>query len=262
MNDNSHGGRPSIPDTWGSENVSPTRSYELIIQIQSNISNLTTQESKSEFLTDLTPTEEYLQMMKRVIESNSLSPRTTVILQELYDRYKSIKGYGPATWDTQCQNIRISVDSEASTEDESLLQTLSGSRRNTTGDLEYFRYSQEQRPSSSKACDTSLIDSKESLKSDQRQKYSVMERTSRKEIEERQISAKSFSDLSLTRPCNSEIFKIDDVFSNFSFRESGNEKILRKHIGLWMARMRARSRTSGNTPRGSSQNIGNEDTAM
>lgn len=43
--------------------------------------------------------EEYLQMTKRLIESNSLSPHNTIILKQLYARYKSMKNHGPATWD-------------------------------------------------------------------------------------------------------------------------------------------------------------------
>ncbi|XP_076624043.1 uncharacterized protein LOC143343247 [Colletes latitarsis] len=200
--------RPPIPQTWGSENASPTRSYELLSEGQSIIFQ-PEHCTASDSTVGLSPTEEYLQMTKRLIEINALPPRVITILKHLYDRYKSIQGYGPATWDTETDSLLL-----------------------------IFAETREEKPSTSD-------------KPDQSKKGRAI-RISELEVEQRYFELQTVQDLSLEHHCDSEVFAINNVFSNFSLREAGYEKTLKKRLTRRITKQT--DEFSGSNPNGSGQN--------
>lgn len=58
------------------------------------------------------------------------------------------------------------------------------------------------------------------------------------EVEQRQIRLPTVEDLNVEHTCDPEMFKIDDVFSDFSLRDAGLETRFRKKIKKWAAKQR------------------------
>ncbi|XP_076682053.1 uncharacterized protein LOC143376080 isoform X2 [Andrena cerasifolii] len=229
---------PPIPDTLGDENAFPMKSNDVINENQSSVANHAAHESNSEnhnsistISTNLSPTEEYLKMMRHLIESNSLSPGTTVILQDLYDMFKSIKGYGPTTWGRPA-DFETATTSRQFDEDKSPLQPGTYPSEDATADLKDSHSGQEEKPSASNERETLPIDWRGSDKLDH-QKERKSRTTSTDEDRQHQIRFEAEEDYHFGRPCNSDVFKIDNIFSSFSLKEIGQEKALKNTPVTW-----------------------------
>lgn len=108
-------------------------------------------------------------------------------------------------------------------------------------------------PSASDERETLPIDCRGSDKLNH-QKKRKSRTTSTDEDRQHQIRFEAEEDYQFGRPCNSEVFKIDNIFSNFSLNEVGHEKALKKQITNMVTKKKKRfSENSGSTPSGSSQ---------
>nr|XP_034181823.1 uncharacterized protein LOC117605076 [Osmia lignaria] len=240
--------RPPIPNTWGSENALPTQSYELmdedvrtfmIHEVKINHQSPSSNSSK-----DLSPMEEYLQMTKRLIESNSLSPHNTTILKQLYARYKSMKNHGQATWDPSSDsetsvNVKpFSQDNEKKIghsfeTDKSLMQKLAYPKKDATAECKVSYRGGEEKPSTSKEqgqLETLPINSMSSDKLNERKKGKI----SMEEVELRWIALQTVDDANFEATCDPERFEIDNTFSDFSLDNVDHEKMLKRCISQWI----------------------------
>ncbi|KAK1130460.1 hypothetical protein K0M31_018592 [Melipona bicolor] len=206
--------RPSRP-SWGNEISRPSESLELINKkiFHVSTSNSEDPQTVSSNLSDsakhLSPIEEYLQMTMRLIASKSLSPRTSVILKDLYVKYKLNWGYN-SNIDINGEDwIKVIEHYDAYKETFAHLEKKKGSKGNS---------------STSK---------KEQLETESR--TLVKTKIPMEDTESPWFTLQTVQDSSFERPC-SEIIQINDVFSDFSLADAGHDKTMKELVKQWMTK--------------------------
>ncbi|KZC08039.1 Cuticle protein LPCP-23 [Dufourea novaeangliae] len=228
MRNTSETKRPSIPDTWGSENASPTRSYVLIDDDESIVfqpKQLSKHNVSLCCSKDFSPTEEYFQMMERLIKSKSLPRHETLILKNLYVKYKSIINHGSTTG-------------------------INRASRDPSADQKAF-YLKKQQPSSSKDSETLSLKSRDSNEMHQRHRS----REKIDQVDQREMELASVEDFSFDHFCDPDMFIIDNVFSDFSLQNANQQSILQRNISTW-AKTRKTQTSRIATISGNRQSVG------
>ncbi|KOX76133.1 Cuticle protein 21.3 [Melipona quadrifasciata] len=206
--------RPSRP-SWGNEISRPSESLELINKKIFHVSTSNSEDPQivSSNLSDsakhLSPLEEYLRMTMRLIASKSLSPRTSVILKDLYVKYKSNWGYNSNIDINREDWIKVIEHDDAYKETFAHLEKKKGSKENS---------------STSK---------KEQLETESR--TLVKTKIPMEDTESPWFTLQTVQDSSFERPC-SEIIQINDVFSDFSLADAGHDKTMKELVKQWMTK--------------------------
>ncbi|KOC70305.1 Cuticle protein LPCP-23 [Habropoda laboriosa] len=229
MQNNPGNSRPFKP-IWGSE-VTMLTNDELINE---NIYDFSSDDSHDQHFNydtstssnHFTPTEEYLQMTERLIESNALSPRTSTILKDLYDRYKSINKYGPEISDPNIKrhhtgkDFSKSIKSHGGHKETNKPQTSARSKKHTAFGCVISRLGEKEKPLKS---ETSPIDPRESDNFHQ-------------DIGSSSYILQTIADSTFYQPCDAEAIKIDNIFSDFFLNTRSLDKSSRMRSRLWLVK--------------------------
>lgn len=226
MQDNSEIERPPKP-TWGNEPTMPSELNELnendfiIVESQDVSGILSCYKNKSQifhhnfnqiiYIIDsttsvLSPTEEYLHMTKRLIEKGSLSPRTSMILKELYTTYELNDGYGLATFDSK----HVKRDKPFIQRDSIEIIKSPIKREKRKERIKEEEYVSRE-PSISRRSTIVTIEEEEPL-----------------------FGLHVVKDTTFERPCDPEAIKINNIFSDFSLIDTGYDKSIKKRITQWI----------------------------
>lgn len=146
-------------------------------------------------------------MTMRLIASKSLSPRTSVILKDLYVKYKLNWGYNSNTDINRGDWIKVIEHYDEYKETFTHLEKKNGSKENS---------------STSK---------KKQLESRTLVKTKIL----MEDTESPWFTLQTVHDSSFERLC-SETIQINDVFSDFSLADAGHDKTIKELVRQWMAK--------------------------
>ncbi|CAD1474886.1 unnamed protein product, partial [Heterotrigona itama] len=200
--------------SWGNEISRPSESLELINKNIFHVSPSNSKDSQTiSIATDstknLSPIEEYLQVTMRLITTKSLSPRTSVILEDLYVKYKLNRGYN--------SNIDI----------------------NRQDWIKVIKHYDEYKET---FADLEKNGSKENSSTSKKEQLDTESRTLKKtkilmeDTESPWFTLQTVQDSLFEQPCDSEIIQINDVFSDFSLADAGHDKTMKELVRQWMAK--------------------------
>lgn len=168
-------------------------------------------------------------MTRRLIDSKSLSPRTSMILENLYVTYKSIQGYGLARFDSKSLTVSLkdSTETELYKEHEETDKSQTHPRKDIDGTNSHEESKEK------KQFDTLSVGSRKSDKLEEKQEDKAMKRPVL-DPEPPWFTLKTIPDPEFGKPCDPETFKIENIFSDFSLFNVGHDKELKERIRHWM----------------------------
>lgn len=147
-------------------------------------------------------------MTKRLIEKGSLSPRTSMILKELYTIYELNDGYGLATFDSEHVYVKSAKPDIKKDSIEIIKPPIKREKR------------------------------KERIKEEEyvSRESSISRRNTVITMEEEEplFGLHIVKDTTFERPCDPEAIKINNIFSDFSLIDTGHDKCIKRRITQWI----------------------------